>query len=89
MKWSYMVVEVDNNEADETMLIFNVQTVETPRYPIQLQRVWQSHSRHADLKKVSNQEAPKHLEVLSRAMRRAPHRGAFIPDVKSWGGLPS
>jgi hypothetical protein len=28
-------------------------------------------------------EAPKHLEILGRAIRRAPHREAFIPDVKS------
>jgi hypothetical protein len=28
-------------------------------------------------------EAPKHPEVLGRAIRRAPHREAFIPDVKS------
>jgi hypothetical protein len=28
--------------------------------------------------------APKHPEVLVRAIRRAPHREAFIPDVKSW-----
>jgi hypothetical protein len=29
-------------------------------------------------------EAPKHPEILGRAIRRAPHREAFIPDVKSW-----
>jgi hypothetical protein len=39
-------------------------------------RVWQSHSRHADLKKVSSQ---KHPEVLGRALREA-----FIPNAKSW-----
>jgi hypothetical protein len=27
--------------------------------------------------------APKHPEALGRAIRRAPHREAFIPDVKS------
>jgi hypothetical protein len=26
---------------------------------------------------------PKHPEVLDKAIRRAPHREAFIPDVKS------
>jgi hypothetical protein len=30
-------------------------------------------------------EAPKHPEVLSRAIRRAPHREAFTPDVKILG----
>jgi hypothetical protein len=28
--------------------------------------------------------APKHLEALGRAIRRAPHMEAFIPNVKSW-----
>jgi hypothetical protein len=27
--------------------------------------------------------APKHPEALDRAIRRAPHREAFIPDVES------
>jgi hypothetical protein len=29
-------------------------------------------------------KAPKHPEALGRAIKRAPHREAFIPDVKSW-----
>jgi hypothetical protein len=29
-------------------------------------------------------KAPKYPEVLGRAIRRASHREAFIPDVKSW-----
>jgi hypothetical protein len=29
-------------------------------------------------------QAPKHPEVLGRAVRHAPHREAFIPDVRSW-----
>jgi hypothetical protein len=39
--------------------------------------------------------SPKHPEVLGRAIRRAPHGGAFIPDVKSmvsrvgWQGYDS
>jgi hypothetical protein len=49
-----------------------------------MQRVLQSHLRHAYLRKVSYQKVPKHLEALGRAIRRAPHREAFIPDVKSW-----
>jgi hypothetical protein len=28
--------------------------------------------------------APKHPEILAKAIRRAPHREAFIPDVKFW-----
>jgi hypothetical protein len=30
-------------------------------------------------------KAPKHPEVLGRAIRHAPHREAFIPDVKILG----
>jgi hypothetical protein len=81
--------EVVNDETDEIMLILNIWSVETPRYPAKLQGVWQSHPRHADLKKVSSQKALKHPEILGRAIRCAPHKEAFIPDVKSWGGLPS
>jgi hypothetical protein len=79
----------------KVMLILNIWSVETPRYPAWLQGVWQSHSRHVDLKKVSNQEAPKHPEVLGRAIRRAPHGEAFIPNIKSlvprtgWQGYKS
>jgi hypothetical protein len=29
-------------------------------------------------------KAPKHPETLGRAIRSAPHREAFILDVKSW-----
>jgi hypothetical protein len=67
----------------KVMLILNVWSVETPRYRAWLQGVWQSHSRHADLKKVARQKAPKHPEILGEAIRRAPHREAFILDVKS------
>jgi hypothetical protein len=28
--------------------------------------------------------APKHPEALGRAIKRAPHREAFTPDIKSW-----
>jgi hypothetical protein len=31
-------------------------------------------------------KAPKHPEALGRAIRRTPHREAFILDVKSWEG---
>jgi hypothetical protein len=45
-------------------------------------RVWQRHPRHADPRKVPSQEHP---EALGRAIRHAPHREAFIPDVKILG----
>jgi hypothetical protein len=83
---SYLKLRCPRSVDDEARntLIMNTWSVETPRYPSWLQGVWQSHSRHANLKKVSNQEGPKHPEVLGRAIRRAPHREAFIPDIKSW-----
>jgi hypothetical protein len=28
--------------------------------------------------------APKHPEILGRAIRRAPQRESFIPDINSW-----
>jgi hypothetical protein len=40
-------------------------------------------------------EAPKHPDILGRAIRRAPHMEAFVPDVKSmvsragWQGYDS
>jgi hypothetical protein len=55
MKRSSVVVKMDDGEADNIKLILNVWSVETPRYPAWLRGVWQSHSRHPDLKKVSNQ----------------------------------
>jgi hypothetical protein len=79
MKRSSMVVKIVDDEVVGVTTILNIWSVETPRYLAWLQRVWQSHSRHADLRKVSNQEAPKHREVLGRAIRRAPHREACIP----------
>jgi hypothetical protein len=45
--------EVVNDETNEAMFdILNVWSVETPKYPAWLQEVWQSHSRHADLRRV-------------------------------------
>jgi hypothetical protein len=34
-------------------------------------------------------KAPKYPKILGRAIRCAPLREAFIPDIKSYGGLPS
>jgi hypothetical protein len=56
---------VVNDETNEIMLILNVWSVETPRYPAWLQRVWKSHSRHADLRKVSNQKHPSTRKYLA------------------------
>jgi hypothetical protein len=73
----------------KVMLILNIWSVETPRYLAYLQRVWQSHPRHVNLKKISNQEVPKHPEVLGRAIRCAPpqrglHSQRKIVGVQSW-----
>jgi hypothetical protein len=42
-------------------------------------RVWQSHSRHADLRKVSKLKHPCIWKYLAGPFRRAPLRKAFIP----------
>jgi hypothetical protein len=59
------MVETNNDEANKIMLILNVWSVETSRYPAWLQRVWQRHSRHADLKKVSSQKSPSTQKYLA------------------------
>jgi hypothetical protein len=76
--------EVVNKESDKAMLVFECMECRDTQISCTAARVWQNHSRHADLKKVSKQKAPKHLGVLGRAIRCAPHREAFIPDIKSW-----
>jgi hypothetical protein len=53
-----VVAEVSMMKVGKVMLISNVWSVETSRYPAWLQGVWQSHSRHADLRKVSRQKRP-------------------------------
>jgi hypothetical protein len=49
----------------KVMIILDVWSVETLRYPAWLQRVWQSHSRHTDHKKVSNQKRPSTRKYLA------------------------
>jgi hypothetical protein len=47
-------------------------------------RVWQSHSRHADIRKVSNQNRPSTRKYLAGPSGAHPHGEAFISNVKSW-----
>jgi hypothetical protein len=47
---------VDNEAVNP--LILNIWSVETSRYHAWLHRVLQGHSRHANLRKVSNQKRP-------------------------------
>jgi hypothetical protein len=58
----YVIAEV---EAGETISILIAWSVETPKYPAWLQRVWQSHSRHADLRKVSKHKSPSTRKYLA------------------------
>jgi hypothetical protein len=56
--------EIIDDEVIEVTSIIIIWSVETSRYLAWLQSVWQSHLRHADLRKVSNQKRPstqKHL----------------------------
>jgi hypothetical protein len=59
------MVEMINDEAGGTMLILNVWSVETTRYPAWLQGVWQSHSRHANLRKISKHKRPSTHKYLA------------------------
>jgi hypothetical protein len=51
-------------------------------------RVWQSHPRHADLKKVSNWKHPSIWRYLAGPLGTHPTGRPSFPR-KSWGGLPS
>jgi hypothetical protein len=46
-------------------------------------RVWQSHPRYDDLKKVSKQKRPSTRNYLAGPIRHAPHGEAFIPNIRS------
>jgi hypothetical protein len=52
-----VIAEVLTMKLGKVMLISNVWSVETSRYPALLRGVWQSLPRHADLRKVSNPSA--------------------------------
>jgi hypothetical protein len=64
--------EVVNDETDKIIAIFERMECKDNQISCVTARVWQSHPRRADLKKVSKQNAPKHPEVLGRAIRHAP-----------------
>jgi hypothetical protein len=79
MKKSSVVVEADNNEVidlehmecgDTKISCIAAKSLAEPPEACRPQEGLKS-------------KAPKHPEVLGRAIRRAPHREAFILDVKS------
>jgi hypothetical protein len=65
MKRYFAVLEVVNDEAWRRDINLERMSVEAPRYPAWLQGVWQSHPRHADLKKVSSQKRPSTQRYLA------------------------
>jgi hypothetical protein len=83
MKKSSIVFKI-NDEAGKMILILNVWSVETPRYPAWLQESGRV-TRGMPTSRRSQIQMPKHREVLGRAIRRAPLREVFIPDVKPQG----
>jgi hypothetical protein len=60
-------------------LVLNVWSVETPRYPIWMQGVWQSHSRHADQRKVSKHKHPSTRKYLAGTLGAHPTRRPSFP----------
>jgi hypothetical protein len=79
MKRSSVVVEIFIDEVVGVTSILNRWSVETPRYPAWLQRVWQSHSRHADLRKDSNQKRPSTRKYLAGTLGVHPAGKPSLP----------
>jgi ribosomal protein L37AE/L43A len=86
--------EVINDETDEIMLIFECMECRDTQISCIAARVWQSHPRHADLRKASKQKRTSTQKYLAEPLG-APLREAFIPDIKSlvyragWQGYES
>jgi hypothetical protein len=73
---------------DKVMLILNVCSVDTQISCIaakSLAEPLEACQPQEGLKSIT----PNHPKALGRAIRRAPHREAFIPDIKSWRDLLS
>jgi hypothetical protein len=79
--------EVVNDESDKAMLIFErMECRDTKISCIAARSRAESPEACRPWEGLMTKE-PKHPEALGRAIRPAPHREAFIPDVKSWVGL--
>jgi hypothetical protein len=65
------------------LLILNEWSVETPRYPAWLQESGRA-TRGMPTSRRSQVYSAQAPEALGRAIRRTPHREAFIPDIRSW-----
>jgi hypothetical protein len=65
MKRSSVVVEIVDDEVVGVTSILSEWSVGTSKYPAWMQGVWQSHSRHADLRKVSKQKHPSMQKFLA------------------------
>jgi hypothetical protein len=94
MKRSSVVVETIIEEAGEIILVLNVWSVETSRYPAWLQRVWRGHSRHVDLREVLRQKRPSTQKCFAGPSACTRQKGLHS-DVKSrvsrtgWRGCKS
>jgi hypothetical protein len=83
MKTSSIVVEVVNDEAGEIMLIFGRMECRDTQISCIAAKSLTEPSEACQHQEGLKSAAPKHPEVLGRAIRCAPLREAFIPDVKS------
>jgi hypothetical protein len=83
MKKSIVVVETVNNEAIGDYSSERVECGDTQISSIAAKSLVEPLEACRPQESLKT-KVPKHPEVLGKAMRRAPHREAFIPVVKSW-----
>jgi hypothetical protein len=68
---------------EKTMQVLIERSVETPRSPSIATRSLAEPLEACRPQEGLRTKTPKHPELLGRTIRRAPHREAFISDVKS------
>jgi hypothetical protein len=88
MKRSSMVVETVKDEPREDIDLERMECRHTQIYCIAAESLIEPPDASRPQEGLKS-KTPKHPEILGSALRRTPHREAFIPDVKSWGGLQS
>jgi hypothetical protein len=76
--------EVVNDETDEAMLIFERMECRDTQISCIAAKSLVEPPKTCRPQEGLKSKGPKYLEILGRAVRRAPHMQVFIPDVKSW-----
>jgi hypothetical protein len=83
MKRSSIVVETIIDEAGEIMLFFECMECRDTQISCIAAKSLAEPLEACRPQEGLKTKVPKHPEVLGKAIRLAPHRDAFIPDVKS------